>query len=155
MKRVRVGDVFEIPLPDGRKAYGQYVYRDERKGTLIQVFDLVVQHEASLEEISNAGPLFPPVFTGLFAAIRTGLWRIVGHVEVEEFVYPEFISPLYDSKIGRVRRWYLWDGENYHDLGRQLPHELRNLEQLVVWDPNDVVHRVATGENPLDFRLYR
>ena len=27
-QRIRVGDVFQIPLSNGRMAYGQYVFRD-------------------------------------------------------------------------------------------------------------------------------
>ena len=108
-----------------------------------------------MEQIRAAKPLFPPVLTGLFAAIRTGLWKIVGHVAVENFVYPNFISPLYDSKVGKVRTWYLWNGEKYRHLGRQLPDEYRHLEQLVGWDPHDIPERILTGENPLDFRLDR
>ena len=154
-KRVKIGDVIEIPLPDGRKAYGQYVFRDEKAGPLIQVFDLIVKDKASLAQIRYAKPLFPPIVTGLDAAIRAGLWRIVGNMAVENFVYPKFIDPLYDSKADKVRTWYLWDGKKYHNLGRQLPNEYKHLEQLVGWDPNNIAKRIITGENPYDYILNR
>jgi len=153
--RIRIGDIFEIPLSDGRKAFGQYVFRDEKNGPLIQVFDLVTEDEIQLGQLNEISPLFPPVFTGLFAAIRTGLWKVIGHMPVEGFVYPKFISPLFDSKAGEARTWYLWNGKEYIRLGRKLPEEYKQLEQLVGWDPHDIAHRIETGENSLDYRLER
>ena len=152
-KRIRVGDIFEIPLSDGRKAYGQYVFRDKKMGPLIQVFDLITEEEAQphqlIDQLGNAKPLFPPVITGLFAAIRTGLWKIIGHMPVGEFVYPKFISTLHEN-YRQVGFWHLRDGENSIRLGRELPDEYKQLEFLVVWDPNDIPHRIETGENPYD-----
>jgi len=155
-KRARVGDVFEIPLSDGRKAYGQYVFKDKEKmGPLIQVFDLIIegeiQPEQVLERLRNAGPLFPPVITGVSAAVRTGLWRVIGRLPVQGFVYPKFVAAFYDEKTGKARRWFLYDGEKYIPLGPELPEEYKQFEYLVVWSPYDVVHRIETGEYPYPY----
>ena len=145
-KRVRIGDVFEIPLSDGRRAFGQYVYRS-KFGPLIQVYDLITDKEFRIEELVNARPLFPPILTGLFAAIRTGLWKIVGRLPVKEFKHPLFVQAVWDGKEEiKARRWVLWDGEKETWLGEKLPDECKNLEYLVGWDPHDVVHRIETGE---------
>jgi hypothetical protein len=152
-KGLRIGDVFEIPLANGQKVYGQYVYWDRRMGPLVQILDIRTDRDATLEEISNSGPLFPPVITGVFAAVRTGMWSVIGNLPVEGFVYPSFIAPVYDSKTRKVHMWYLWDGKKYRRLGEKLPDRYKRLEQLVVWSPHDVVHRIETGENDLDFRL--
>jgi hypothetical protein len=152
MKKVRIGDIFEIPLPDGRRAYGQYVFKD-KMGPLIQVFDLITPIEISIEQLKNAGPLFPPVFTGLFAAIRTGLWKVIGQLPVATFSYQKFISTMYFSDTNQVGTWYLWDGERYTPIGRKLPKEYKHLEQLIVWDPNNLARRIETGKNPEDFIL--
>jgi len=153
-KRIRVGDVFEIPLSDGRKAYGQYVFKDKKMGPLIQVFDLItageVQLDQVLEQLKRANPLFPPVITGLFAAVRTGLWKVIGQVPVGEFIYPRFVSTMHDEEYQAVSFWYLWDGEKSVRLGRKLPRKYRQLEFLVGWDPHDISHRIETGENPYD-----
>jgi hypothetical protein len=154
-KRVRVGDVFEIPLSDGRKAFGHYVFRDEKEGPLIQVFDLItegeVQPEKVLERLKQAKPLFPPVITGVFAAVRTGLWRVIGRMPVQGFVYPKFISTFWDDKTGKARVWFLYDGEKDVSLGLKLPEEYKQLEFLVVWSPYDVVYRIETGEYPYPY----
>src|SRR6266545_8183508 len=91
-QRVTVGDIFEIPLSDGRKAYAQYVFRDPKQGPLIQVFDYFGESNFHMEDIRNAKPLFPPVITGIGAAVKTGLWKVVGHAKITNFVYPTFIA---------------------------------------------------------------
>lgn len=154
-KRIKVGDIFEIPLSKGRRAYGQFVFKDQKMGPLIQIFDHVngIDDPSDLEQLKKADLLFPPVITGLYAAIKTGFWRIIGYLPVESFVYPKFISAMYDSRTNRVGVWYMWDGEQSIPIGRQLSEEFKQLEQLVVWDPHDIVHRIETGENPLSYRL--
>ncbi len=147
-KRPRIGDIIEIPLSHGRKAYAQYVFYDKRMGPLIQVFDLIADADIEIYQLRNAGPLFPPVITGLFAAVRQGMWKVVGRMRVDDFHYPGFVSTVYDAKTGKTGTWFLWDGERYHQLGAELPNEYQGLEFLVVWDPHDIVERIETGEYP-------
>jgi len=152
-KRIKIGDVFEIPLSDGRKAYGQYLFRDGRMGPLIRVFDLFsseeVRTELLLDRLRSARSLFPPVITGLVAAISTGFWQVIGHMPIGEFTYPGFISAMHEDYEQRGP-WYLWNGEKYIQLGRNLPEEYKHLEFLVVWDPHDIPHRMETGQNPYE-----
>ena len=145
MKKIKLGDIVEIPLRDEKKAYGQYVYWDKKMGPLLQVFDLIGVNNVRVEEIDNAKPLFPPVITGLNAAVRTGLWKIVGNLPVKNFVYPGFISTFFDDKTGKASIWYLWNGNEEISLGNRLPKKYRKMEFLVVWSPLDVVERIETG----------
>lgn len=71
-KRIRpkVGDIFQIPLPDGRFAYGK-VFWDASVGIYRKVFD---------------EPTEPPIrsrfafIVGLYDDIlKSGVWPIVGH----------------------------------------------------------------------------
>jgi hypothetical protein len=75
----KIGNIFEIPLKGERKSYGQFVYKDMKQGPLIQVYDLIMKKEISLniDDLYDVKPLFPPVITGLGAAIRSGLWRVL------------------------------------------------------------------------------
>lgn len=156
-KRVRVGDVFEIRLSGGRKAFGQYVFRDSTMGPLIQVYDLIVEGEVQPDEVlarlKEAKPLFRPVITGLYAAVRTGFWTVIGRLPIGEFIYPNFISVYYENDRP-LSFWFLWNGERWIKLGYELPEEYKHLEFLVVWDPHDVVVRIETGKNPYE-RLIR
>jgi len=152
-KRIRIGDIFEIPLSDGRKAYGQYVFWDQEEGPLIQVFDLILEadepSDTVVERLQRAKPLFPPVITGLQAAIRTGMWTIIGHSPIKDFKYPGFISVYHDKYIPRGN-WLFWDGEQLTRLGSALPEEYKDYEFLVGWSPYDIPHRIETGENPYE-----
>jgi len=104
-----------------------------------------------LDRLKNAQPLFPPVITGLFAAIRTGMWKVIGYMPVEEFAYPKFVSTFSNEKTGEARVWFLWDGEKSTRIGSKLPEDYKEFEFLVVWSPYDVVHRIETGEYPYPY----
>jgi len=153
-KSVEVGDIFEIPLSKGRRAFGRYVYADKRKGPLIEVFNLIVAKDKDVDpwEVVSKPRLFPPVITGLFAAVRTSMWKVVGNVPVEQFEYPRFISTFEDEKTGEARVWFLWDGRKETKIGWSLPEDYKELEFLMVWDPHDVVQRIETGEYPFPYR---
>lgn len=142
---LRIGDVVEIPLSDQRKAYAQYIIRD-RMGPIIQVFKYIHIMRPELDLILNSGALFPPVITGLSAAVKTGFWKKIGSKKVEDICYPGYVSTLYDQKTGKATIWYYWDGKKSIRLGPDLPEEYKTKEYLMVWDPHDVVHRIETGE---------
>ncbi|MCC6604820.1 MAG: immunity 26/phosphotriesterase HocA family protein [Anaerolineae bacterium] len=154
-KTLKVGDIFEIPLSDGRKACGQYVRADKDNGPVIRIFDLITKDDMKIDEIVNAPVMFPPIVVGLKAAIKSGLWTIIGNLPVTDFVPPNFISAMYNSISDKVGMWYLWDGieSKFIPIGNKLPEEYRGLEQLVVWAAEDVTKRIETGVNPLDRRL--
>ncbi len=149
--RVQVGDVFEIPLSDGKIAYGQYVYRDQRNGPIIQVFETTSNTRIGFDQVQgqliHAKLLFPPVATGLFAAIRTGLWRVIGHIPIKDFKYPRFISVFHEN-YQPMSDWFLIELNEDVRIGKRLPEKYKNLELLTVWSPYDIVHRIETGENP-------
>ena len=151
-KTLKVGDVFEIPLSDERKAYGQYVRADKDNGPVIRIFDLITKDDLKIDEIVNAPNMFPPIVVGLKAAIKSDLWTIIGNSPVTDFVPPNFISAMYNSINDKVGMWYLWDGIESKSIpiGYKLPEEYRGLEQLVVWAAEDVTKRIETGVNPID-----
>jgi hypothetical protein len=149
---IKVGDVFEIPLSDGRKAFGQYVYKS-KLGSIIKIFDCIIGKEkhVNLCDIANTDSLFPPVITGLFAAIRTGLWQKIGKLPVGDYSATQFISSWWDGKTGEVYHWSLWDGSKFIRLGKILPEEYKNLEYCVVWNPSDIVWRIENFEIPYPY----
>ncbi len=150
-RSINVGDIFEIPLPSGRRAYGQYVFRDRRIGPLIRVYDLIVEGgDVPWTKLSTVGYRFPPILTGLIAAIREGYWNVVGHLPVKEFTYPTFLSVMFDPATRQPVVWYSWDAEGYHRIGPTPPDNYRSLEHLSGWDPSDVARRIETREDPWD-----
>ncbi|GIV67076.1 MAG: hypothetical protein KatS3mg047_1469 [Bellilinea sp.] len=148
---IRIGHIVEIPLSNQRKAYAQYIIRD-RMGPIIKVFKHIGMEKPDLDLIVNSGELFPPVITGLFAAVRTGLWTIIGSRRVENLQYPGFVSTFYNQKTGEATIWYYWDGKQSIRLGPVLPDEYKAKEYLMVWSPYDVMHRIETGEYPFPYK---
>lgn len=151
-KKPALGDVFEIPLSGDKRAYGQFVYWDKENGPIIQVFNLISEEVQPIDEIVKSGPMFPPVITGLFAAIRQNVWRVIGHRPVDNFVYQPFVATMYNGKTGKAGKWFLWDGEKYIEIGERLPDELKKHEFLVVWSPYDIVDRIETGVIPFPYK---
>lgn len=153
LEMIKIGDIFEIPLKERLKAYGQYIYKDKEQGPLIQVFDSIVEETTpfNISKIHTTKALFPPVITGLFAAVRTGLWRVVGNLPIEDFVYPKFVSAYYDEKTGEAYQWFIWDGQEYIRLGSILSNDHKNKEYLIGWSPHDIVYRIETGKYPYPY----
>jgi hypothetical protein len=148
---IKVGDVFEIPLSGNRKAYGQFVYKS-KMGPLIKIFDIITsEKDASLQELENAEPLFPPVITGLYAAIRVGLWQKIGKLPVGDYSETKFVSSWWNDKTGEVYDWSLWDGTQFIGLGKKLPEQYKRLEYCIVWDPNNIVWRIENNEIPYPY----
>ncbi|HEX7018163.1 MAG TPA: hypothetical protein VF209_04630 [Patescibacteria group bacterium] len=63
-KQLKIGDVIEIPLPNGKKAFAHYLAKDFW-GDLIGVFDYLadINEKINLEQIETKKFKFPPVFT--------------------------------------------------------------------------------------------
>jgi hypothetical protein len=144
-----IGDCFRIPLPDGRLAYGQYIFCHSEYASLVQIFDVIGQEENLARTLSSAGLLFPPVFVGFNDAIRQGHWRVIGNVPVEPFVFPTFRCTqaiTHGLEPGVYHDWLLWDGEKYTRIG-SLPPKYRSLEYLCGWASDHLEERITTGRN--------
>lgn len=150
---VRVGDLFRITLSDGRQAIGHYVFRDAKYGPLIQVFRKITNQNdiMNLQEVQDSGYSFPPIVTGLNAAVRTGLWQVIGKMPINNFTYPKFLRSHWNDKTGEVTNWFIYDGEKTVSIGEELPEIYKNYEYLVVWSPYDVILRIETGIVPFPY----
>lgn len=143
--RVNIGDCYEILLPDGNYAYCQYIAWNDLLGCLIRVFDVVSDKPISAIELMSAKIMFPPVFAGLKANVREGLWKLAGHFPVPDFKFPTFRMSS-AKKPGEYDNWRLWDGKEQRFIGR-LPSNLRSLEFAVVWGSGLLEERIVSGRN--------
>jgi hypothetical protein len=144
-QRIKLGDFFEIPLPDGRFAYCQHVNRNDQLGFLVQVLDRISGYSLKFENLEGAKPLFPPVFVGLRASVTSGRWKRIGNKPVIDFKFP-LSRATSATKPGTYRNWWLFDGQTQRFIGA-LPAELRSLEVEVVWGDELLEHRIATGHH--------
>lgn len=147
-QRIKLGDFFQIPLPDGRYAYCQHVNWNDQMGFLVQVLDRISDHPLTFEELEGAKPLFPPVFVDLRAAVSSGRWKRIGNRTVADFKFPLFRATS-ATKPGKYDHWWLFDGYTQRFIG-VLPPEWRSLEVEVVWGDEMLEQRIATGRNLFD-----
>lgn len=127
--RVRLGDVFQIPLPNGKYAYGR-VYDDASVGI----------YSSITEE-----PLQPPIgsrtflfIVGLYSDIlESGHWKIVGH---DAFAPDE--SPWPPPYF--VRDMISGEYQIYHKgLFSPAQHgEIKGLEEAAVYDSDHIIDRI-------------
>lgn len=154
MQRIylKVGDIIEIPLPNGKKAYGQYLGKDSW-GDLLQIFDYVADQKSELDlpVLKTMNIKFGPILTRIRVGIkiREFNWKKIGNIKVTSFKRPHFIwkegGPMAKSI---TTRWYLYDGIKSTEIGKKLPNEYKSLEYLTNYSPQSLVIRIATGENP-------
>jgi immunity protein 26 of polymorphic toxin system len=132
-KRIRpnVGDIFQIPLLDGRFAYGK-VFRDASVGIYQKIFD---------------SPTLPPIrapfafIVGLYDDIlKSGKWHIIGHEpfesEEDEWPPPNFVL---DEISGEYSIYH--KGE----MRPSSEDECHGLERAAVWDAHHVIDRIMGG----------
>ncbi len=120
---------------------------------MVLTIGVTLENEIDPTELQDASLMFPPIITGLFAAIKSGLWKVIGSFPVKDFEFPTFISARFNTKAEQVGIWYLWNGEDSMPLGKKLPEHYKNLEQLIVWDPHNLIRRIEKGENPYSFMV--
>ena len=146
-KKIQVGDILLIPLPDGRFGYGQYIHWNPEQGPLVQVFAQVTATPATLDKIKEHLPLFPPVFVGLMFAVNSGRWKILANQKVHNFKHPLFKHGFPD-KSGIICDWQIWNGNEYKRIGPDLPEEYTALELLLGWPPQLIEERIINGLPP-------
>ncbi len=132
-KRIRpqVGDIFQIPLPNGRFAYGK-VFRDASVGIYQKIFD-------SPAELPIKSPF--AFIVGLYDdVLKSGMWPIVGHEPFEskesEWPPPHFVEDIISGEYSIYHK-----GE----MRPSSEDECRGLERAAVWDAHHVIDRIMGG----------
>jgi hypothetical protein len=128
MKRIKVGDVLEIPMGDGY-AYAQLSHRDPLMGDLIRVFeDISPTPRADWAALVQQRPLFLTFFY-ISHGVKTGAVKIVGNAPLPEEAraFPLFLcAGLPDDTTGKPTTWALWDGHQDRFIDQVTP-ELAKL----------------------------
>ena len=127
--KVHFGDVFQIPLPDGRFAYGR-VYDDASVGIYCEISD-----EPFQPPLGSRSFLFT---VGLYSDIlEKGEWEIIAKdpFTIEESTWP---PPYY------VKDDFFGNYQIYHQgvLRPAEPQEIIGLEKAAVYDKHHIVERI-------------
>ena len=150
--RPRVGDYYAFELPDGRIAYGWHIYSSAAVGDVVQVLDIFSnQQPIDVRELSQAGPLFPPVAVFLRYAIKDGSWKKIGHKSPEASASPPVFRKSWKALLsagpGEFDDWQVGNEDIGFTYVGVLNAELRLLEHSCIWSGRALADRIVTGRN--------
>lgn len=148
--RLKFGDVFAVPLAEGRVGYVQYMadYVEMLNSYVIRAFEGT--HDAAnppafADIVSGKVSFHAHVF--LKNCVKFGFWRKIGTAS-----YPDKVDTLFrgcwdygDPGVKISRRWYVWRiNEPLRDIGALTP-KYRGAEVGSVLPPQSIVERMLTG----------
>lgn len=155
---VKIGDVFQIPLSDERKAYGQYVFQDKKNGPIIRVFDYFTKKDEKedIQKIDTSKLLFLPVYASVYWAVKEHGWTVVGSLSVDDYQFSGFLNfmpsfPPNPDGGTKVKSWFFWDGEKDIELGGELSKKYLDYESTGVYPADLIAERIETGFNAFEY----
>jgi hypothetical protein len=146
----KIGDVFEVSLPNGKLRYFQFVAIDgtQISSSVIRVFKKPYEHlsKPDLNELVK-GEIEFYAHTILKIGIKLGYWTKVGKAKEVGKVDATFrcSSDYGDPVIKISKRWWIWKvNEEFKYVG-ELTEEDKKAEIGVVIAADSIVHRMRTG----------
>lgn len=149
-KKIQIGDVIEIPTKKGL-AYAQYSHNNDLCGELLRIlpgfFD---ERPKKLEEVVSQSEIFSTFFP-LRVAIKRNIFEVVTNLPVPDFAkkFPLFRSGGVDPLTGKVRTWWLWDGEQEWKVG-DITQEQRKLSLREIWNDTLLIEKIESGWTPFN-----
>ena len=94
------------------------------------------------------GPVRFSTFFPLAAAIKRGIFKVVGHKDVapQNKPFPLFRDGVADPKTNKVKVWWLWDGEKEWKVG-EITLEQRKFPLRGIWNDTLLIER-SKAEGP-------
>ncbi|WP_370015241.1 Imm26 family immunity protein [Peribacillus sp. B2I2] len=127
-KRVKMGNVYAIPLPDKKYAFGK-VYKDACIGIYKEIGN-------TMEELPKKEEF--DFIVGVYQdLLKSGKWPLVDYREFpsEEEAWPPEMS-VYDTIAGTYSIYY--KGE----ISPSTEKKCRDLEQAAVWEEEHIIDRI-------------
>jgi hypothetical protein len=162
VKRIRklLGDIFKVPLSNGKVGYIQYIAIDETMlgGHVIRAFQTHYDPDDTpdLQPMVTTDSVHFIAHVFLDSALKFFAWEKVGNVP-----YPEPIDVLFSAsgdygtpEIKISHDWYVWRiNEPQRAVGSLTP-EYQNAEIGVVIAPQIIAGRMLTGSYPMVYPAY-
>ena len=148
VKKIQIGDVVEIPTTKGL-TYAQYSHNNELCGELLRILPgLFNKRPVNLEEVVSQTEIFS-IFFPLRVAIKRKIFEVATNLPVPHFAikFPLFRCGAVDPTSGKVRTWWLWDGEREWKVG-DITQEQRKLSLREIWNDTLLIEKIESGWNP-------
>jgi len=151
MTKIKIGDVIEIPTPNGF-SYAQFTHyhsQPPRYGALIRVLDGFYRNRPKdVSELVNRPTKFVTFFP-LQAAINKTIVSVIGNerIPTTNQMFPLFRAGMVNPQTGTVENWWLWDGDKEWEVG-QLNDEQTYLPIREVINDTRLIERIISGWTP-------
>lgn len=132
----RAGDIFAIPLPSGRFAFGRIMTSGEKLGNLVEVFKETAPVAVATPRILESGRLFHPVYLNGLRAFRDPAYRIINSdpdyapSDCGSLQFLVGVPGLYELKQGSAKSHRISDAE------------AAGIEPLATWEHEPLTTRV-------------
>ncbi|TCI94781.1 hypothetical protein [Tenacibaculum sp. M341] len=144
MRRVKLGDVFEIKTSKG-SAYIHYVYKDNHLGQLIRVLpDLYSYLPDDLDKLVSGSHRFV-VFFPLSAANKKQQVKFVGNHLLDNYEKPKQMRTEHYI-AGEFLGWDIIDTDTWkRKFVKKLSNKQRKLSPWGIWNDTLLVERLEEG----------
>lgn len=148
MKKIRIGDIFEINTPNG-KAYLHYIYKDKVTGDLLRILTgLYPERLVNFDELAGSKERYM-IFFPLSAANKQKIVVPVGYYPADNFNKPKHMRTEYNVR-GEFLGWHIVDTDTWErQLVKNLTSEQKQLSPWGIWNDTLLVENL-TNEWSLD-----
>lgn len=149
MRRIKIGDVFEIKTSEG-KGYLQYVFANKTIGELIRVFPQ--QYSEDFGEVSSVikSEDYYFVYFPLKAALKQELVQFVHNFSIpSEVKLPDQMRARNVDKDGNFVSWQIVDYSTWQRTNvKELSPSDKKLSPWGTWNDTLLVERIEEGWKP-------
>lgn len=146
MKRIKIGDVFEIDVTQG-KAYFQYVYNNESITELIRVLPGVFEKQIKdLTQLVNGETEYFVHFP-VREAYKLKIIQLVGNYELPNSLsIPHYFRTDKTDSDGNFIAWQIVNYETWQrETLTQLTEEYKKLSPWDIWNDIFLIDRISEG----------
>lgn len=146
MKKIKLGDIFEITTPKG-KAYLHYVNKDKTTGELIRVLQGLYKEEPTdLDKLVGSSELFYVSFP-LSYAYKKGIVKVVGNYNPLIFDIPKYMRSEHIIK-GNFLGWHIINTNTWErTLVKNLTDEQKKLSPWGIWNDTLLIEKLTNNWN--------
>jgi len=141
MKKVKIGDIFEINTTKGR-AYLHYIYKDKAIGELVRILPgLYVDRPVNFDELASSKEKYM-IYFPLGAANRQKIVEQVGYHSADKFEKPQHMRTEHIIQ-GEFLGWHIIDTDTWQrQLVKTLSSKQKQLSSWGIWNDTLLIEKL-------------
>ena len=146
MKKIKLGDVFDIETPKG-KAYLHYIFEDKTIGSLIRILPGLYSEKPDNFQVLLTSKESFMVFFPLPFAYRKNIVSLVGFADNSNFGKPKYMKTEHSIRKEFIG-WHIIDTETWKRvLVKNLTDEQKELSPFEIWNDTLLIENLVNGWN--------